>query len=184
MSLEDLTSCVYDSYLQSPKPWAGWAQNLKLASEEILGPDSAVKHIEEKKIGESLWRISVHRLLLGLSFENLIKGLLIAHGTPGGVNGKLNPTLRKHIGESLLHELRKTGCTKCTFNRGEKKTLAGFEPYVVWSGRYPVSTKPGDFSIETSYTTGEHARTLALWDRLFDHLKEVPQLEKDSGTVE
>jgi hypothetical protein len=84
--------------------------------------------------------VSSTMLLLGLSFENLIKGVYVAR----------NPTLvdRARLDRSLWradggHGIRVFAKSLIALEQVEEDLLDRLQTYVVWAGRFPIPTSPG-----------------------------------------
>jgi len=114
---------------------------------------------------------SVYRFLVALSFENLLKGIVIAHGENLGTVVK--------FGHKLVDLAKKVVTSSAVvFSKEEMRLLEGLEPYLTWAGRYPLPKDP-DALIVRSHSSVEHDSELKLWDRLYGHLEAVGWFVKD-----
>jgi hypothetical protein len=128
---------------------------------------------------ETLGVVSSTLLLLGLAFENLIKGVYVAR----------NPTLvdRTRLDRSLWqsdsgHGIATFAKTLMTLTPEEDELLDRLQEYVVWAGRFPIPTKSGRYHQNLS-PVNKHQFSTADFetaDRLFEKLKE--QLTKSRET--
>jgi len=75
-------------------------------------------------------------LLYGMALEDLLKGLLIAQGTPATVGGKLNRALKTH---DVLALWRKAGVT---VDDERAAVLSALAWAIEIGGRYPVGLHP------------------------------------------
>ena len=109
----------------------------------------------------------VYRLLMGLSFENLLKGILIARGTPSTNKGKLARVFQTHTLSTLLSKVEKP---PLVFSPKERELIAELERFVKWQGRYPIPTDAAAYIGYMLNNPNEHELEHALWNRLRDHL--------------
>ena len=180
--LEKIITTSFEYNMDSPKSWLHTAWQLKRAAEEIdtfnLIGRGFSNGTAKGHDAELLFLTPVYRFLVGLSFENLLKGIIIAHGTPAGSKGKLNNHFKSHNINMLL---KKVDYTKCSLTWEEEEILKEQQQFVKWAGRYPISTKVEDYTICKVYSSEKHRKELELWERLSEHLKEVGWINK-SGT--
>ena len=160
--------------MDSPNSWLYTAWQLKRAAEEIdtfnLPGRGFSNWTAKGRDADLLLLTSVYRFLMGLSFENLLKGIIIAHGTPAGSKGKLNNHFKSHDINMLL---KKLDYTKCSLTREEEEILKEQQQFVKWAGRYPISKKAEDFTIGLQYSANKNSKELELWKRLAEHLDKV-----------
>jgi hypothetical protein len=121
-------------------------------------------------------------MLMGLSFENLLKGLLIAEGMPAVTNGKLVKDFVEHNLGTLADKLEGVTKSQPVFTAEERKLLAEISRFVVWQGRYPIP------KASHGYTGGyalndpdEHKLEQDLWKRLHDRLISIGWHKDTSG---
>ena len=172
--LEKIKKTSFEYNMDSPKSWLHTAWQLKRAAEEIdifnLPGRGFSNGTAKGRDVELLLLTSVYRFLMGLSFENLLKGIIIAHGTPAGSKGKLNNHFKSHDFNMLL---KKLDYTKCSLTREEEEILKEQQQFVKWAGRYPISTKVEDYTIAQGYSSKKNRKELELWERLSEHINEV-----------
>ena len=162
--------------------WYGQAENLKAAADEICWLDE--NHEDRSKahhLGNTLkFLIGTYRMLLGLAFENLLKGLLIAQGVSAGEDGKLFESFTTHKINQLLAKL---DTAKFPLNKEERKLLMELEEHVLWGGRYPLPKKYEDLHLP-GHGNADHRREQELWSRMVSYMKEVGTIKSFHGTGE
>lgn len=122
--------------------------------------------------------MGVYNLLLGYSFENLLKGIVVAQRGSAGSADKMDKDLKTHNMKNLLNLV---DCTQIHISDDEKKLLLYLEPYVLWAGRYPLP-KLSDDLITQVYSRTEYESRLTLWKRLYDYLKSIAWTTKMDGS--
>ena len=173
-TIKKMKSISFECTLNSPLAWQYNAWLLKRTAEEIdtfsLSNRGFSNCQAKGKDVELSLLISVYRLLMGLSFENLLKGIIIAHGTPAGSNGKLNDSFGQHNIDKLLKQVDENSIT---LTKEDRNILKELQPYVEWVGRYPIPKKVNNHQIAFGYGSEIHKKELNLWKRLSKHLKDV-----------
>jgi hypothetical protein len=131
---------LYELLGQSPSRWLEQAEFLKLSAvqvleqlEEIIDEGQALPGIREKKLAY----VQAFMLLMGLSFENLIKGAHTAT-TPGLAIADRVMIWKKHRGG---HGISSLISLATSINGEERDLLRRLEEYTVWAGRYPIPLK-------------------------------------------
>ncbi len=122
--------------------------------------------------------IPVYKLLLGLSFENLLKGIAVEQRGSGGSLGKIEKDLTTHHMEDLLDL---ADLSAVYISNEERSLLIDLEQYVVWAGRYPLPKKSADLFAKMD-SSNDNKNRLGLWDRLFTHLKSIGWVTKMDGS--
>jgi hypothetical protein len=111
-------------------------------------------------------------LLLGLAFENLIKGVYVAR----------NPALvdRTRLDRSPWqadsgHGIRDFAKTLTRLEPDEEELLDRLQEYLVWAGRFPIPTKSGRYHQNRSPVNKQRVSTddLDTAHRLLEKLKEL-----------
>lgn len=156
--LNQLTQDSFNMAIDAPYGWLNCALQLKCTADKINFMDTNNKDIA---------LLSVHRFLMALSFENLLKGLVIAHGTP------YDETWGKtHNLQALLNRLK---TSQLQISNEEQKLLEGLEKFIVWQGRYPIPipSKAQDYEIAISISSTEIQLERNLWKRLVENLKQT-----------
>lgn len=170
---EFLKDILFNCGLQSPGSWLMSALWLKRAAEEI----DYWKHYNadiNSTEGDFQFMVPVYKLLLGLSFENLLKGIVVAQRGSGGSGGKIEKDLTTHRIKDLLGLV---DLSAVSISDKEKSLLIDLEQYVVWAGRYPLPKKSADLFAKMD-SSNDNKNRLALWDRLFTHLKSIGWITK------
>ena len=107
-----LKEIIFDTATESPGSWLLEAMQLKVAAERI---DWLFKPVTENE--QTLSLMTTYRFLMGLSFENLIKGILHAQGHKVTKNGKFTKLFSKH---DLVYLVEKLDPTKIYITNEEK----------------------------------------------------------------
>ncbi len=152
----------------APEFWYTYAQELADTADEIY------KKLKDKWIAysinhadgenETYRRPLVSRpvlLMHGLSFENLIKGLLISEKPTLLSGGKLSKHLLGHDLVKLAGRLRTV-----QLNSAERNLLALLSDIVPYHGRYPVPRAAQDLKPERYISEDIHQACKALFGRL------------------
>lgn len=109
--------------------------------------------------GDFLFMHPVFKMLIGLSFENLLKGIIVANRGSAGAPGTVDKDITTHKMGDLLSS------SGVPLSPEEVKLLTDLEPYVVWAGRYPFPKKPEEL-FEMASSSTERELMLGLWGRL------------------
>ena len=165
----EIKKLFFDAAVESPGGWLLMAIELKSAADRL---DWVEKPITEKEVALSL--IKPYRLLIALSIENLIKGILVADGLPVLVRGKFSRDLDDH---DLARLASKLHCKDISVSPEELALLTDQKKYIEWAGRYPLPKSSGNYEA-VSHGTREHHAELALWKKLYDHLYRVAWVMK------
>ena len=155
----------FNNTVQNPAIWYMMACDLKEAADKLCWLDHSGVPVDN----EMSRFMAIYQMLLGLSFENLIKGLLIAQGKQITEGNKLKPSFAKHNMSGLLSQL---DTNTIQINKEERKLLLGLEKYVVWRGRYPIPKQPDNYMI-VMHGSGQHSLEQKLWNRLLDNLLDI-----------
>jgi len=59
----------------------------------------------------------------------------------------------------------------------EAATLDNLTAYIEWAGRYPIPKQAEELMCR-SHSSVEHAREIALWQRMFAYLKQIAWMSK------
>lgn len=160
---------LFDAVIESPGSWLIEAMQLKVAAERI---DWLFKPLTEDEQTASL--MTTYRFLIGLSFENLIKGILHAQGNKLIENGEFAKLFSKH---DLGYLVKKLDPSKINITEEEKNILDELTLYVKWAGRYPLSKYSNDMIVKM-HDSGKHRRELELWEKLKEHLGNISWIMK------
>ncbi len=159
----------FDAAIESPGSWFNEAMQLKVAAERI---DWLFKPLTKDEQTTSL--MPTYRFLIGLSFENLIKGILHAQGNKVTENGKFTKLFSKH---DLGYLVKKLDPSKINITEEENNILDELTPYVIWAGRYPLPKWRNDIIVK-SHDNVKHRRELELWEKLKEHLENISWIMK------
>lgn len=175
---QSLEETNYELLSQNPQNWLQQAKWLKISAEAILKEFNEATHCRnlperrEKKLAffQSLL------MLMGLSFENLIKGVHIAQTPALSAEERLKDWKKNHRGGHGIVSLAKV---VTHLNAEEENLLKRLEIYSVWAGRYTTPTNLERY-IETLKPENLHNFSPAdeqLWNELFARLSETLQTE-------
>ncbi len=148
---------------QSPGGWLLQALSLRSASQRLdWNTFPAIKD----EYGFAF--IAEYHLLLGLAFENLLKGYI----TLVRLEKKLDPPFPRECYTHRLEELAgRPECQSLELTAAELTVLSRLSPYVEWKGKYPLPKKAIEMSHKTGSTRERDAEN-ALWLRLVPLLKQ------------
>jgi len=120
---------------------------------------------------ETLGVVSSTLLLLGLAFENLIKGVYVARNPTLVDRTRLDRSLWKADGGHGITDFAKA---LMKLAPEEEELLDRLQEYVVWAGRFPIPTKSGRYHQNLSPVNKHQFSTadFEVADRLFEKLKE------------
>ncbi len=135
--------------------------------------------IEQPSRDDEMFLDSVFYMLLALSFENLLKGMIAIQGTPISVNNKLNPYIAKH---ELVQYAEKIDPKVFVVDVTEMALLKRLEPYLTYGGRYPMPKEPSKVVALIGYSNHELDAADVLWKRLYTHLKKRGWITKCDGS--
>lgn len=159
----------YERILNDPDDWIHTAAWFRRAAEEIDTFRLSGRGLSNLKQNEleivSLTRIS--RFLIGISFENLLKAIIIAHG---------KSPLFTHDTNRLIEQV---DSSRLNLTDEEKGILIELEEYVLWEGRYPIPKKADKHKIVHGFSSEQKRKELALWERLFKHVNGFPSVNID-----
>jgi hypothetical protein len=112
---------------------------------------------------------SVYLLLLGLSFENLFKALIVGDAPELVKDGILHGAVKTH------HLVHLSSVAELTLSEQERELLDRVTETVVWAGRYPVARKDSENTMRRrgdgvlylpgTLFDGEFALLEQLWER-------------------
>ena len=120
---------------------------------------------------ETLGVVSSTLLLLGLTFENLIKGVYVARNPALVDRSRLDRSLWQSDGGHGITEFAKA---LMKLAPEEEELMDRLQEYVVWAGRFPIPTKSGRYHQNLNPVNKQQFSTVdfEVADNLFDKLKE------------
>jgi hypothetical protein len=160
----------FQTAADSPGGWLLGALPLKVAADRL----DPVCHPVRQEEG-CLTLLGVYRMLLGMSMENLLKGVLAVQGLPVLTKGRLSRGYSTHNLRNLAGKV-----TGLTFSADEFQVLSTLAVYVTWAGRFPLPQAASDLIVK-GHSSTEHQVELALWARLYEHLRQAAWIVKDDG---
>jgi hypothetical protein len=160
-----LQRLVYESH--DPAGWLLSAANLRAAAKRL---DWLERPPAED---EPLSFVGEYRLLMGLSFENLLKGIIVAQRLRRAATASFRD-IYHHKLSKLVNEIDPV---QFKLSPDEVATLDKLTAYIEWRGRYPMPKEAKELMCR-SHSSDEHAREIALWQRMFAYLKQIAWMSK------
>ena len=148
---------------ESPGSWLLHALRLNAAAERL---DWEKNPIRDDEPATSF--IAEHQMLLGLAFENVLKGFISLIRLESGKTPPLPRECHIHKLERLAERVE---CQELALTVHKLASLARLSPYIEWAGRYPTPKKFTELIVISS-GTHERAVTRELWNRLVPLLLE------------
>ncbi|MFZ1720592.1 MAG: hypothetical protein WAU28_04585 [Candidatus Moraniibacteriota bacterium] len=173
---------IYSAPVDSPGSWLLLAMELKMAADKL---DILKLPLKDHRTADAYPR--AYRLLMGLSFENLIKGIIILNK----INGTKKPITEGDINDLMNHELEilakkipQSG--SITLLAEDFIILEEFTPYIVWAGRYPLQKGYGFPVIvgnekEEYKISNKYGKSLILWEKMAEYLRKESWIIKGEG---
>ncbi len=146
---------------ESPGSWLHTAMSLHAAAARL---DWLAAPIRDDEPSTSF--IREYRMLLGLSFENLLKGIISLVRLEAGERPPLPHECLHH---SLAALAARPEVSAVGLSPQDVDLLGSITPYVEWGGKYPLPKKWEGFAFST-HSKHEHDAELLLWKRLADFL--------------
>jgi len=175
-----------------PKLWGLLALDLKHAADIlwIRGASSMTQHWEqivaetggearpdadlpEDTLAQAHALVNTAEMLLGLAFENMIKGILVARDPTLIKDGIPTGKLITHAVADLAH------AEGLLLSDDEYRLLKVLEQYVLWLGRYPMPREKESYHDLIGVEIGDDPLGLdkAALDALFDRLARHPDMK-------
>ena len=173
---EALRKELFQCSLDSPGGWLMNAIWLKRASERIDFYEHYGEDLNSSQC-ELGFMLPVFNLLVGLSFENLLKGIIVAQRGSAGSSGKVDSDLTIHNMNSLVASIDRS---VVPISAKEVAILINLEKYVIWAGRYPLPKGEKDLFVRSD-SSQEHDLMASFWNRLYKHLRSVGWIKGMGG---
>jgi hypothetical protein len=162
---------IYELLGQSPLTWLEQAEFLSMSAvlildklREILPVPQVYPGVREQKVAF----VDSFMLLMGLSFENLIKGVHIAKTPSLSVEDRMK-IWKSHRGGHGISTLIKV---VARLSSDEENLLKRLEEYAFWAGRYPIPVNTNQYvkSIKPQNLRSFTMQDPALCGTLFERL--------------
>ena len=161
-----------------PGAWAEQAQGMKVAAELILQSLLEILPRSQNQPGIRLKKLAYVRsymLLMGFSFENLLKAIAAKQGllmtNPGLC---FDARVAKEKGGHGLTGIARS--LQLDLSPTEKEYLQRLEEYVYWAGRYPVPLKRGTYvGAHSSRRLSFYSSDSDMGTKLFDRLAKLAE---------
>ena len=160
----ELKERMFGAAEESPGSWLVTGMNLRAAAARLDWRKAPVRE-EEASVGF----MAVYRMLLGLAFENILKGVITLARLQTGQRPPLPPECLHH---SLAKLASRSECAMLALSAQEIALLDNITPFVEWAGKYPLPKKQKDYRGGFHTSSYEHDAEVALWDRLTGVLAE------------
>lgn len=153
----ELKERFYAAAEESPGSWLITAMSLRAAAARL---DWLAAPVRDDESSVSFMR--EYRMLLGLSFENLLKGIICLVRLETGQR----PTLpRECLHHSLATLAARPEVGGMDLSPQEIALLDSMTPFIEWSGKYPLPKKLEGYT-GSGHGNHEHDAELDLWERL------------------
>lgn len=126
---------------RDPWSWLYEASLLRKAADTAL---LQVKTDENADRVEKGWIDPVYKYLVGITIENLLKGIIIADHPALISEAEMDNNFAKH--NVWTRHAGKLTRIKPLLTRDEKNLLRLLEHYVMWMGRYPIALTKKDYA--------------------------------------
>lgn len=142
------TDEIFNMAILDPDCWAIQARSLKVSAQ--LSLDQLIKAQYELPPGQErsdtlITFMQSYMLLVGYAIENIVKGLLIAR-LP-----EETKELPKYLSDKIFsHSILSLMPSDMVLTKLERNLLTRLQAFTVWAGRYPMSTKPGEYHAAVS----------------------------------
>jgi hypothetical protein len=169
---------IYELLGQSPLAWLEQAEFLKMSGVLVLEKLREIRDVPQVRPGIREQKLALTQsfmLLMGLSFENLIKGLHIAQ-TPGlSIEDRIKIWTSYRGGHGISALIKLATST----NAKEENLLRRLEEYAFWAGRYPIPRNTNQYHSAQKYRT-LFPQDPALCDTLFERLASMVRMTASS----
>lgn len=148
---------------ESPGGWLFQALSLQAAAARLDWKEAPARD-EELTVSFQ----SEYQMLLGLAFENLLKGFILLVRLEKGESPSLPAECHMHKLEKLA---QRSECAGLVLSVEDVQLLSRLSPCIEWAGRYPLPKKAKDMHY-AGVSNYERDAELRLWQRLVPLLQE------------
>ncbi|MBP9655185.1 MAG: hypothetical protein KBE19_12420 [Rhodocyclaceae bacterium] len=142
---------------ESPGSWLISAMSLRAAAARLDWLAAPARDDES-----SVSFIREYRMLLGLSFENILKGIISLVRIEAG---QRPPLPRECLHHSLATLAARPEVVIVSLSPQEVALLNNMTPFIEWSGKYPLPKRHESYAV-SGHSNHEHDAELLLWERL------------------
>lgn len=160
---------MYELLGQSPRIWLEQAEFLKMSANLILDKLNEILPVPQVFPGIREQRVAFvdsFMLLMGLSFENIIKGAHTAQTPSVLIEDRLAIWRRHRNGHGISTLIKLI----IPVTPEEENLLQRLEEYALWAGRYPIPTHPTQYSKAQNLRIFKPKRDPALCEKMFEQL--------------
>lgn len=170
---------LFDHYSNNPANWLAQADSLKWAADRVCWLDENGKQIDTYPDRMHLaFTVGTYRMLIGLAFENLLKGIAIAQGLEIVKEDRLNSSIATH---SLAKLLDLVNISDSFLTEEEMEMLKGLQPYIEWYGRYPIPKRASEFQLH-GHSNHEHRLERNAYKKLYKFLESIGWIRQPDGS--
>ena len=183
MSSEQSDKELFECVGKESLSWVAQAKQLKMSADAILPKLKEAFRIPPALPGAQDGRFAFfhsYMLLVGLAFENLIKGILIGRNPALVDTEKVESGVLGRGGHGIADGARKI----ISLSSSEFRLLKRVEEYLFWAGRYPLPLKSNIYhNSETQQLRSGRSDDPELIDALFGKLVEILEQERKVRTT-
>jgi hypothetical protein len=160
---------LYELLGQDALAWLRQAEFLRMSAALVWEKFSEIHPLSQVQPGIGQQKVAFSQsfmLLMGMSFENLIKGADVAK-TPG-----LSIKERRQRWDSYRggHGISGLITLVASTSAKEKNLLRRMEEYVMWAGRYPIPRNTDQYRKAKDFRSLSYPQDQLLCDTLFERL--------------
>ena len=155
---DDLKDRFFEAAEESPGSWLLRGMSLRAAAARLDWRTTPVRDDEN-----TMSFLAEYQMLLGMSFENLLKGII----TLNRIEKSEKPFLHKEC--TNRHQLKvlamRSELDELSLTDEDLSVLERLSMYIEWAGRYPIPKKVGGYE-PICHGNREYEAELLLWERL------------------
>ena len=153
----DIQKRSFEAATESPGAWLLSAIQLRAAAQRL---DWRTHPVEQTENAVSF--IREYRMLIGLSIENLLKGLIVMVRLESSAHPPLPSDCLNH---KLNLIAKRSELSEWNITEDEIQLLQDLSAYIEWAGRYPIPNNIQNYA-DASHSNLEHDAELSLYERL------------------
>ena len=152
---------IFETGQECPGSWLIQAMSLKVAADRLYWGDNPVKDDEA-----TVSLVGPYKMLIGLAFENLLKGIILLNKLDKtGISGLPKECFHHNIND--LFEF--LGDFEHSLDDEEKTHLINLSPFIEWAGRYHLPKKEKDI-VPVQHSNIERKLELSAWEKLSSYI--------------
>ena len=170
-----LRKTLFDAGQESPGAWLMKAMSLHAAAMRLDPVDAPVQANEGTT---SL--ASEHSMMLGMSFELLLKAIIMINRLNAGAKEPLPKNLQ--VGHDLARLAAHPDCASAAVSTSEIAILEHLSPFIPWGGRYPYPKREADYE-PLAWLSRNRPLQMDFWTRLAEIVKEKGWVMKGGSSA-